>query len=58
MYLHYVKAGTTQMSFKHVAFEDTSYPGFDVCRPANHDSSLYMFVLVTFHEAVVVRVSV
>ena len=39
-----------------VAFEDTSYPGFGVCRPACHDSSLYIFVLVTFREAVVVCV--
>ena len=36
-----------------VAFEDKSYPGFVVCRPACHDSSLYIFVLVTFREALV-----
>ena len=40
-----------------VAFEDTSY-NFGVCRPACHDSSLYIFVLVTFCEAVVLFVYV
>ena len=34
-----------------VAFEDI--PVFGVCRPACHDSSLYIFVLVLFLEAVV-----
>ena len=34
-----------------VAFEDI--PVFGVCRPACHDSSLYLFVLVLFLEAVV-----
>ena len=34
-----------------VAFEDV--PAFGVCRPACHDSSLYLFVLVLFLEAVV-----
>ena len=34
-----------------VAFEDI--PAFGVCRPACHDSSLYLFVLVLFREAVV-----
>ena len=34
-----------------VAFEDV--PVFGVCRPACHDSSLYLFVLVLFFEAVV-----
>ena len=34
-----------------VAFEDI--PVFGVCRPACHDSSLYLFVLVIFLEAVV-----
>ena len=34
-----------------VAFEDV--PVFGVCRPACHDSSLYLFVLVIFLEAVV-----
>ena len=34
-----------------VAFEDV--PVFGVCRPACHDSSLYLFVLVLFREAVV-----
>ena len=34
-----------------VAFEDI--PVFVVCRPACHDSSLYLFVLVLFLEAVV-----
>ena len=34
-----------------VAFEDI--PVFGVCRPAWHDSSLYLFVLVLFLEAVV-----
>ena len=33
-----------------VAFEDI--PVFGVCRPACHDSSLYLFVLVLFLEAV------
>ena len=33
------------------AFEDI--PVFGVCRPACHDSSLYLFVLVLFLEAVV-----
>ena len=33
-----------------VAFEDI--PVFGVCRPACHDSSLYLFVLVIFLEAV------
>ena len=36
-----------------VAFENISHPGFGVCRPACHDYSLYIFVLVTFREAVV-----
>ena len=40
-----------------VAFEDTSCSGFDVCHPAYHDSSLYTCVLVTFHEAAVLLVS-
>ena len=34
-----------------VAFEDV--PVFGVCHPACHDSSLYLFVLVLFLEAVV-----
>ena len=34
-----------------VAFEDI--PVFGVCRPACHDSSLYLFILVLFLEAVV-----
>ncbi len=34
-----------------VAFEDI--PVFGVCRPGCHDSSLYLFVLVLFIEAVV-----
>ena len=34
-----------------VAFEDISV--FGICRPACHDSSLYLFVLALFHEAVV-----
>ena len=34
-----------------VSFEDI--PVFGVCRPACHDSSLYLFVLVPFLEAVV-----
>ena len=34
-----------------VVFEDV--PVFGVCRPACHDSSLYLFVLVLFLEAVV-----
>ena len=34
-----------------VAFEDV--PVFGVCRPACHDSSLYLFVMVLFLEAVV-----
>ena len=34
-----------------VAFEDI--PVFGICRPACHDSSLYLFVLVIFLEAVV-----
>ena len=34
-----------------VAFEDI--PVFGVCRPAYHDSSLYLFVLVLFRDAVV-----
>ena len=34
-----------------VAFEDI--PVFGVCRPACHDSSLYLFVLVLFLDAVV-----
>ena len=34
-----------------VAFEDI--PVFGVCRPACHDSSLYLFVMVLFLEAVV-----
>ena len=34
-----------------VAFEDI--PVFGVCRPACHDSALYLFVLVIFLEAVV-----
>ena len=33
-----------------VAFEDV--PVFDICRPACHDSSLYLFVLVLFSETV------
>ena len=33
------------------AFEDS--PAFGVCRPACHDSSLYLFVLVLFLEALV-----
>ena len=43
-----------QLSFQadgKVAFEDI--PIFGVCRPACHDSSLYLFVLVIFLEAVV-----
>ena len=62
----YVKAGNIQELLVHmclqadgnVAFEDTSYPGFGVCRSACYDSSLYIFVLVTFREAVVVCVYV
>ena len=41
-----------------VAFEDTSNPGIGVCRPVCHDSSLYILVLVTFREAVVLCVYV
>ena len=33
-----------------LAFEDI--PMFDVCRPVCHDSSLYIFVVVLFLEAV------
>ena len=40
-----------QADGKVVAFEDI--PVFGVCRPACHDSSLYLFVLVIFLEAVV-----
>ena len=62
----YVKAGNMQELLVHmclqadgnVAFEDTSYPGFGICRSACHDSSLYIFVLVTLREAVVVCVYV
>ena len=41
----YVIAGSTQADGK-VAFEDI--PVFGVCRPACHDFSLYLFVLVFF----------
>ena len=34
-----------------VAFEDV--PVFGICRPAYHDSSLYIFVLVLFLQAIV-----
>ena len=55
----YVIAGSTQENFVHlslqadgnVAFE--YIPVFGVGRPACHDSSLYLFVLVLFLEAVV-----
>ena len=46
--------GVVHLSFQadgKVAFEDI--PVFGVCRPACHDSSLYLFVLVLFLEAVV-----
>ena len=39
-----------------VVFEDI--PMFGVCRPACHDSSLYLFVLVIFLEAVVLSQSI
>ena len=39
-----------------VVFEDI--PMFGVCRPAWHDSSLYLFVLVIFLEAVVLSQSI
>ena len=38
-------------AYGNVAFEDN--PVFGICRPACHDSSLYIFVLVLFIEAVV-----
>ena len=47
-------AGVVHLSLQtdgKVAFEDI--PVFGVCRPACHDSSLYLFVLVLFLEAVV-----
>ena len=55
----YIIAGSTQelyiclfrQIYGMVAFENI--PVFDVCRPACHDSSLYLFVLVLFLEAVV-----
>ena len=51
----YVIAGSTHaLSLQadgKVAFEDV--PVFGVCRPACHDSSLYLFVLVLFLDAVV-----
>ena len=46
--------GVVHLSFQadgKVVFEDI--PVFGVCRPACHDSSLYLFVLVLFLEAVV-----
>ena len=46
--------GVVHLSFQadgKVAFEDI--PVFGVCHPACHDSSLYLFVLVIFLEAVV-----
>ena len=46
--------GVVQLSLQadgKVAFEDI--PVFGVCRPACHDPSLYLFVLVLFLEAVV-----
>ena len=46
--------GVVRMSLQadgKVAFEDIRV--FGVCRPAYHDSSLYLFVLVLFLEAVV-----
>ena len=46
--------GVIHMSLQadgNVAFEDV--PVFGVCRPACHDSSLYLLVLVLFLEAVV-----
>ena len=46
--------GVVQLSLQadgKVAIEDI--PVFGVCRPACHDSSLYLFVLVLFLEAVV-----
>ena len=51
----YVIAGSTQELYTQadgkVAFEDI--PVFGVCRPACQDSSLYLFVLALFLEAVV-----
>ena len=53
----YVIAGSTQELYTclqadgKVAFEDISV--FGVCHPACHDSSLYLFVLVLFLDAVV-----
>ena len=51
----YVMAGSThELSLQadgNVAFEDV--PVFGICRPACHDSSLYLFVLVIFLDAVV-----
>ena len=55
----YVIAGSTQELYTFlslqadgkVAFEDI--PVFGICRPACHDSSLYLFVLVLILEAVV-----
>ena len=46
--------GVVHLSFQadgKVAFEDV--PVFGVCRPAYHDSSLYLFVLVLFLDDVV-----
>ena len=46
--------GVLQLSLQadcKVAFDDI--PVFGVCRPASHDSSLYLFVQVIFLEAVV-----
>ena len=46
--------GVVHLSFQadgKVAFEDV--PVFGVCRPACHDSSLYLFVLVLFLDDVV-----
>ena len=46
-----VSRSLNHMSDGNVAFEDI--PVFNVCRPACHDSSLYLFVLVLFLDAVV-----
>ena len=50
----YQHTGVVRLSLRagdKVAFEDI--PVFDVCHPACHDTSLYLFVLVLFLEAVV-----
>ena len=54
----WLHTGVVHMSLQadgKVAFEDV--PVFGVCRTACHDSSLYLFVLVLFLEAVVFSLS-